>query len=202
MQKAMKDYAAQRFDRIFTLYPERIKGPTQKRTVWICICSCGKQCKVSINQLINQRKWNTRLSCGCFKKPGAIEPAWRDYLRTYQKGAKDRGYLFSLKESQFKELCSRNCYYCGEAPKEYTGYYKRQKRWAKNYSTNFDDSYYQESLIRVNGIDRIDNNQGYTESNCVACCTKCNLGKQQLTKEEFLTWAKRIVECQMTLNGG
>jgi len=46
------------------------------------------------------------------------------------------------------------------------------------------------------GIDRVDNSQGYTISNCVSCCNFCNHAKKNYPKEEFLNHIKRIYEYQ------
>ncbi len=50
-------------------------------------------------------------------------------------------------------------------------------------------------------IDRIDSSEGYTVSNVVLACTACNLGKGQMTVEEFLEHCRRVVNfagvCQM-----
>jgi hypothetical protein len=42
------------------------------------------------------------------------------------------------------------------------------------------------------GIDRVDNSIGYVESNVVACCKFCNLGKHKHTKEDFLSHITKI----------
>lgn len=57
-----KDITNQRFGRLLALYP------TEKRcgnsVVWHCVCDCGKECNVSIQNL---RNGNTK-SCGCYAK--------------------------------------------------------------------------------------------------------------------------------------
>lgn len=42
------------------------------------------------------------------------------------------------------------------------------------------------------GIDRIDNNNGYIETNVCPCCTTCNMMKKTLSRETFLAHAKAI----------
>jgi deoxycytidylate deaminase len=39
--------------------------------------------------------------------------------------------------------------------------------------------------ITTAGIDRIDNNVGYTIDNCVACCRVCNWMKMQMDVDEW-----------------
>ncbi len=50
--------------------------------------------------------------------------------------------------------------------------------------------------IRTLGIDRVDNDQGYTRENVVSCCSTCNLMKLQASKEEFLAKCQQIVRFQ------
>ena len=45
----------------------------------------------------------------------------------------------------------------------------------------------------LNGIDRVDNDKGYTSENSVPCCKICNLMKQALTKKTFLAHVQRMV---------
>ena len=44
------------------------------------------------------------------------------------------------------------------------------------------------------GVDRMDNDQGYTPNNAVSCCRKCNNMKSVYTKEELISQCKRILE--------
>lgn len=44
------------------------------------------------------------------------------------------------------------------------------------------------------GIDRIDNEKGYIEGNCVPCCGKCNKMKQQMTFNSFIEHCKKIIK--------
>lgn len=46
----------------------------------------------------------------------------------------------------------------------------------------------------LNGIDRVDNNQGYTLDNCVPCCKICNMMKKDLTINEFINHCHKIKE--------
>lgn len=44
----------------------------------------------------------------------------------------------------------------------------------------------------MNGIDRVDNNKGYTLNNCVPCCKTCNQAKHRLSQEYFIEWVEKI----------
>lgn len=51
------------------------------------------------------------------------------------------------------------------------------------------------SLSKI-GIDRVNNNQGYTKDNIQPCCTMCNMMKYTYSKEEFINHIKRIAKFQ------
>lgn len=44
----------------------------------------------------------------------------------------------------------------------------------------------------LRGIDRVNNDKGYTKKNSVACCKKCNYLKKDYSDEEFLEHIKKI----------
>lgn len=50
------------------------------------------------------------------------------------------------------------------------------------------------SCFVFTGIDRVDNTRGYDPDNVVPCCRVCNRAKDVRTKDEFLSWAKRVVD--------
>jgi hypothetical protein len=43
-----------------------------------------------------------------------------------------------------------------------------------------------------NGLDRVDNTLGYTEANVVPCCQICNIAKQRMSVDEFVTWISKV----------
>ena len=130
-------------------------------------CTCGN------TYYCNQGDFKRHISCGC--KTGL-----RRTLRTgkgiggfnclysgYKRRA-DRKHLdFCLTKEEFRKITESSCYYCSSEPK--------QKMRA---TTNF-------SVYTYNGIDRLDNNLGYTVENCVPCCGTCNAMKLELSEKEF-----------------
>lgn len=46
----------------------------------------------------------------------------------------------------------------------------------------------------VGGIDRIDNNFGYIDGNCVPCCRACNIGKSIYSYDDFINRCKKITQ--------
>lgn len=52
------------------------------------------------------------------------------------------------------------------------------------------------STYTYNGVDRVNNSDGYTIKNCVPCCAICNYAKRDLSETEFVAWARRLVAHQ------
>lgn len=96
---------------------------------------------------------------------------------TYEHQAKKRGYIFELTKEQFKELTKQNCWYCGQEPAQIKRGYGHAPK----------DAYY-----LYNGIDRVDNEVGYTEANCIPCCGRCNRMKNVLHAEDFIIHIRKI----------
>lgn len=91
----------------------------------------------------------------------------------YQKRAQKIKKVFELTKNDYLNLIIKNCYICGK-------------------ETNFE---------HTNGIDRIDNNKGYTMTNVKSCCAECNYSKNNLHFLDYLTKLKQIYEYQQkTLN--
>lgn len=104
------------------------------------------------------------------------------FMREYRYNAKKRGIDWRLTDEEFLALASLHCHYCGSPPKRI-----KRSRWSAGVSYGVG-----ESIEILNGIDRIDPEKGYTLSNCVACCTKCNRQKMDMGVNEFLDHIKQI----------
>lgn len=76
--------------------------------------------------------------------------------------AKSRGLEFALNRVEYTDLVLDNCFYCTAEPSP------------------------------INGIDRVDNSKGYVRGNTVTCCKRCNVAKNDHSREEFETWAIRL----------
>lgn len=88
------------------------------------------------------------------------------YVR-YKKQARNRGLAFELNEVVFTYIVtSEECFYCKCRP----------------YQTTYGEKYL--------GIDRMNNYIGYTITNCVQCCGKCNKLKGAKSVEEFIEFLK------------
>lgn len=146
---------------------------------WKCKCDCGIISIVRGTELRSDRI----KSCGCKSRllmaqklnKGFGESNMHQLYTTYKGGAKRRGITFFLSEQEFRGFLFNNCVYCGRKP----------------YAVCTKDSICSESRkqsIKYNGIDRVDNSQGYTMNNCITCCKICNFAKRSMAHEEFTTW--------------
>lgn len=168
--KQKKDFCGQRYGEILVI--ERLPEKGQ-RTKYLCTCSCG-------NEIIcDGSKLKKRISCGCKKKKAKPRLAIADVVcnslfGSYSRNAKNKNLLFRLSQKQFRKKIFDKCYYCGDDPK------KVFRKWRE------------EEGCRYNGVDRKDNNKGYTRMNCVTCCSECNYKKGAQHIDEFILWIKKV----------
>lgn len=94
----------------------------------------------------------------------------------YRRSALDRGYPFELSIEKFSELIHKDCDYCGTPPSNGNTYLKRGND------------------IKYSGVDRVDNAIGYTDDNCVSCCTTCNYAKRERSAEDYRKWLNQITD--------
>lgn len=169
------------------LYKCKKYGTEKGYHTWKCECECGNIVNVRSNKL---RSGHSK-SCGCKRKMN--KPKWtlpegeaakNLLLQQYKQSAKKRDLDFSIDRDKFTELTSSNCHYCDSKPSESVA--MRQKGKSKHRSLNGDYLY--------NGLDRVNNNIGYTVENCVPCCWICNEMKSNKNKEDFIEHIRKIVE--------
>lgn len=111
----------------------------------------------------------------------------RSYLKqrfsVYKHTAVKRNLEFSLSLEDFTLITSKNCTYCNSLPK---------LKWTTKSRVM---KYMNEPLsVCMNGIDRVDNLEGYTIQNSVPCCETCNKMKATDTVDDFVSHARQIVE--------
>jgi len=97
-------------------------------------------------------------------------------IAVYRSSAKHRDLKWSLTNKQAFALFQGTCVYCGEKPSRVYA----PPRLKGGYICN--------------GIDRVNSDKGYTVSNTVSCCSRCNEAKNDLSYDEFIAWARRVVE--------
>lgn len=168
------DEVGHKFGRLTVI--ERSGSTTWGFATWLCRCECGKAPVVVGASL---RSGDTK-SCGCLHRELVSLPegeaAFNEMLRHMQSTARRRNYEWQLTKEQVHALTQQSCYYCGAKPNQ------------GNYSTVVNGAYI------YNGLDRINNDRGYTIDNVVPCCVICNKAKNTLTTEQFKIWIRRIYE--------
>lgn len=145
---------------------------------WRCKCMCGKEISVLGVYLTGNKTTN----CGCQtsrllgnanSKPKG-EAARNAIFASYKSNAKRKGRLFELSNDDMILLVNGNCYYCGCPP------------------SSVKDTKKCNGQFIYNGIDRKDNNIGYTKDNCVSCCRTCNQLKKIYSHDDFLQKIEKI----------
>ena len=155
------------------------KGKSAKA---LCLCECGNKTEVL---RINIEKIK---SCGCsqhdkdfikkrekdsYHKLSEGAAMMNNLFSSYRAGAKRRGIDFLIDIDYFKHIATKDCFYCGEKPRERVLYKKDGKPM------------YNGSAF-ITGIDRLDSQKPYTAGNCVPCCSDCNFMKNKMNHIDFL----------------
>lgn len=173
MGRPVLDLDGQRFGRLVATDKLRKKGRVLQR---LCICDCGNKTWQVSNHLTSG---HTK-SCGCllgeFKKLAPGRAVRNQILDSYKRGARERGLKWELTDEEFDYYVAQNCHYCNRPPST--------TRKARRMNGDF----------TYNGIDRMDNDEGYLPSNIVSCCQICNRAKHSLDMSDFLAWIKDISE--------
>ena len=104
------------------------------------------------------------------------QSAFGKKFQAIKTSAKQREKKFEISENDIKNKIFDNCFYCGKQP------------------LNEAYSHDKKHLMLVNGVDRRDNDIGYTPSNIIPCCDQCNYTKNSQTEEAFCNHIKRVYE--------
>lgn len=148
---------------------------------WICVCGCGNEGIISSYRLRNGLSTQCR-KCSDIDRLGNTygqlpkgEASFNALYTNYKFSAQYRDLVFKLNKNDFRKLTKERCFYCNAEPSQvhnpngvYNGYYI------------------------YNGIDRKNNNKGYTIDNCVSCCKVCNYMKSSMDFDEFINRVKVI----------
>ena len=104
------------------------------------------------------------------------ESSFNEVYSTYRKSASARNYEFSLSESEFREIITGICIYCGDSNDNKHGRYENN------------------GSFEYTGIDRYNNTIGYTLKNSVPCCKICNRIKTNLTIDHLHTHLNKMLD--------
>jgi hypothetical protein len=149
-----------------------------KHSWWNCKCSCGTEKVIMRNSLIR----GLVKSCGCYNKElsksrlkqkreefwnsveARLNSAWTYLYKVYKRRAKEKQLPFELTQDQFRRHCGKSCYYCGD--------------YHSNHYTHTS-----KIVVKYNGLDRVDNDKGYTEDNIQTLCITCNKIKSSMSEK-------------------
>jgi len=157
-----------------------IRGKAQVR----CQCKCGTIKVIRANSLLR----GTSTCCGCIPKS---KPRISLFTRTcnnlyakYRCMARKRKIEFNISKRGFLGLVFESCFYCGNSP--------------NNLCKSVRDPNY---LLKYNGLDRLNNNLGYSKDNCVPCCFTCNQMKGTQSYGNFINHMKTIIKYREERDG-
>ena len=152
---------------------------------WECICDCGRGHIVTGESLRSGKS----KSCGCNrltppnKEKDRVIAVWKQlYKSTIEKRCKKWGIISDISLNDFITMSQSPCVYCGMLK--------------SNFATDRNSSGKKTSdtIIKYNGLDRVDSAGGYTKINTVPCCKHCNTAKNTMSKTEFMDFIKRVYE--------
>lgn len=169
--KCTKDISGMKFGFLSVLSIDDVKSG--KNAYWLCRCDCGKE---KIIPGIRLRSGQAK-SCGCVREQKLAErklphgvASLNSIYSVYKTSAKKRNLKFEISKEEFIKLTQSECFYCGAKPSNAHG--------------NIDNN----GKYIYNGIDRVDNTDGYIHDNIVPCCKICNYAKNTMSLEEFIYW--------------
>ena len=178
----IKSLVGKKFGRWLVISMER--DSDKRITFYKCKCDCGKELVVRSSNLISGQS----KSCGCLAKDllaARAKPIEEVIARAtftyYKRNAGYRSIVFELTKEQVRDIIFSPCFYCGTK----AGTVSKVER-SKKYGNELEKP--------NNGIDRFDNDVGYTLENSVSCCKDCNYAKHDMSFQAFKEWAIRLVE--------
>ena len=154
---------------------EVIKKTDLRNSIWEVLLECKcLVCGDTAHSTSSDLRRGRRGYCKTCRDKIAKESPLKCLYGNYKRQAEKRGYIFELTIERFEELIKMDCHYCKSEPMQV--FKKKNAR---------------EGIV-YNGIDRKDNDIGYTVENAVPCCKFCNLAKNTFPLEEFLAWLERV----------
>ena len=167
-----------------------IKHIKDKMFLWRC--DCGKEIEVE------SYKIHWRKSCGCLVQKQNLKRAYksRSYdtvtisqeYTNHRGNAKvaGRGYM---KKQDWLKIVKQPCFYCGEIDIRNRA---AMDSYKKLRGATLKEEDIEKYAVELNGVDRLDSNNGYEMDNVVPCCGMCNRMKNKFTYKEFIDKIKLI----------
>ena len=176
------DLVGKRFGKLLVIQRHDIRGDSGQ-IKWECVCDCGNKHIVTGESLRSGKS----KSCGCLRHtpPNRLRDrelaVWKQLFNsTIIKRSKRMGIKSDIAIDEFIRLSKDKCFYCGLVGSNF----QKDRNSAGKYSSD--------TVIRYNGIDRLDSNRGYTKDNSVTCCKFCNTSKNSMSRDAFMDFIKRV----------
>ena len=167
------NHIGERFGKLTIIRQYYVKNKTNLKVDYIC--DCGNE---TCNKVFGKVKTQTMcLNCSktnAHKKLPNGEASFNSVYNSYLRNSKRRNLEFTLTKEQMKMLTKQKCFYCGESP----SLISRPTAKSGGYV--------------YNGVDRKNNNLGYTLDNTVSCCKRCNNAKWDLSTGDFLSHIEKL----------
>ena len=171
----IQEIAGTRYNRLTLI--RRVENSKDGRVKWLCSCECGTERAYDMTSV---RSGHTK-SCGCLRaemQPALVavalkqtrlrrpeETAYNRRSLECKRGARERGLTWKLTREQAIGILDGMCSDCGAKPANRT----QTPR----------------IVLFYNGIDRVDNLQGYERGNVVSACSNCNVMKNNHSLQDL-----------------
>jgi hypothetical protein len=160
----------------------------EKAIHWLCRCSCGNELLVPSRRLsLSSKDIKTSCNKGGCRKLGGIriystdeEATYRLLYRIHTRTSYKHG---CLSYEVWRNLIKERCYICGSMP----------QKWEYNYKPQYHNRYVS---VNINGIDRFDNDIGYTVENSRPCCSICNHNKSDMSFDHYVQHCRKVIDYQ------
>lgn len=149
-------------------------------TLYIILCpECNKPKQIYASQLkagkgIRHRSCSAKLRTDLRKLNLSITENRQIILgyvfNTLKGRSKRKNLTMNLTKDDLIKLIFNNCNYCDGIP----------------------NLKYLQNPEHYNGLDRVNNNLGYLQENCVPCCAICNRAKSTMKVKDFIYWINNI----------
>lgn len=153
---------------------QRVQGPNLRQGLSTCCVACGHKKTSRANVGIDRSKYPPE------------EKTLRRFMKEYMDRSREFNRPFELTFDQFRQLATSRCFYCGTVPS------LEINRTNEAAELQIRQERYDAGWVKVNGIDRIDSDKGYTIENSTPCCNSCNKAKLDRTVADFSTWVDQI----------
>lgn len=167
--RTVEDRAGKRYGKLTVIKYTGKSADKERGLIWELVCDCGNIIEANSFALtIGHKK-----SCGCLIKDIGVssrklkgEVGLRRVYNGIKGRAKNKSLDFDISLDKFKQLTSANCYYCNSEPSSISKYGDSTPIYAEAIENG---------KYIYNGLDRINNDLGYTLDNVLTCCASCNM---------------------------